>query len=248
MRRWAGGIDNSVAALKKGDDKVRQGIDEMAAGTPLHATTPAREAESVGQKILSTARNATREDAKHAAQGVLDAAAAWLKKPWQQKLGDAVESVGDAMASPTTYIPAAGVLRRGEIAVDAIEDAAKAGKTGRRVSKAAAAAEHKTSPITTLPSRYGHLSDHPSVDAGKDYTRAQKRKIFEENMRRGGGSLKSDASGDVLVSPREHERGVTPPSNEAHVDHVQPKAHGGTNSFQNAQVLSRDENLKKDTK
>ena len=51
MRRWAGGIDNSVAALKKGDDKVRQGIDEMAAGTPLHATTPAREAESVGQKI-----------------------------------------------------------------------------------------------------------------------------------------------------------------------------------------------------
>ncbi|MBL9005107.1 MAG: hypothetical protein JNJ46_12720, partial [Myxococcales bacterium] len=45
MRRWAGGIDNSVASLKKGDDKVSQGIDEMAAGTPLHATTPAREAE-----------------------------------------------------------------------------------------------------------------------------------------------------------------------------------------------------------
>ena len=25
MRRWAGGVDNSIAALKKGDDKVRQG-------------------------------------------------------------------------------------------------------------------------------------------------------------------------------------------------------------------------------
>ncbi|MBL9006094.1 MAG: hypothetical protein JNJ46_17705 [Myxococcales bacterium] len=152
MRRWAGGIDNSVAALKKGDDKVRQGIDEMAAGMPLRATTPVREAESVGQKILSTARNATREDAKHAAQGVLDAAAAWLKKPWPQKLGDAVESVGDAMASPTTYVPAAGILRTGGKLAEAVEhttDAAVIGKQGakaaaKRTSKAAAdeVAEH----------------------------------------------------------------------------------------------------------
>ena len=87
---------------QKGDDKVRQGIDEMAAGMPLHATTPAREAESVGQKILSTARNATREDANTRRRVCLDAAAAWLKKPWPQKLGDAVGECRDAMASPTT--------------------------------------------------------------------------------------------------------------------------------------------------
>ena len=139
MRRWAGGIDNSIAALKKGDDKVRQGIDEMAVGTPLHATTPVREAEAVGQNILSTGRNATREEAKHAAQGVLDAAAAWLKKPWPQKLGDAVESVGDAMASPTTYVPAAGILRAGGKLAEAVEHTADAaGVVGKRGAKAAA--------------------------------------------------------------------------------------------------------------
>jgi hypothetical protein len=111
----------------------------MAAGTPLHATTPAREAEAVGQKILSTARNATREDAKQAAKGVLDAAAAWLKKPWPQKLGDAAESVGDAMASPTTYVPAAGILRAGGKLVEAVEHTADAaGAIGKRGAKAAA--------------------------------------------------------------------------------------------------------------
>jgi hypothetical protein len=139
MRRWAGGIDKSVAALKKGDDKVRQGIDEMAAGAPLHATTPAREAQAVGQKILSSARNATREDAKHAAQGVLDAATTWLKKPWSQKLGDAVESVGDAMASPTTYWPGIGMLRRGDALVDAAEHAADAGSMAAKQGQKAAA-------------------------------------------------------------------------------------------------------------
>ena len=171
MRRWAGGIDNSVATLKKGDDKVRQGIDEMAAGTPLHATTPAREAEAVGKKILTTARTATREDAKQAAQGVLDAAAAWLKKPWPQKLGDAAESVGDAMASPTTYMPAVGILRTGGKLADVVEHTADAaGAVGKRGAKAAA---KRTGKAAT-----GEVAEHTDEAAARRLLReARKERV-----------------------------------------------------------------------
>ena len=172
MRRWAGGIDNSVATLKKGDDKVRQGIDEMAVGAPLHATTPVREAEAVGQKILSTARNATREDAKHAAQGVLDAAVAWLKKPWPQKLGDAVESVGDSMASPTTYLPAVGILRKTDNLVEAVEHTTEAAVIGRRGVKAATkrtskAAADEVAEHTDEATARGLLKEVREAEAGR---------------------------------------------------------------------------------
>jgi 5-methylcytosine-specific restriction endonuclease McrA len=33
--------------------------------------------------------------------------------------------------------------------------------------------------------------------------------------------------------------------NQAEIDHMQPKSKGGTNSSSNAQVLSKEENLKK---
>lgn len=36
--------------------------------------------------------------------------------------------------------------------------------------------------------------------------------------------------------------------NQAEIDHVQPKSKGGTNSYRNAQVLSKKENLEKSNK
>ena len=91
--------------------------------------------------------------------------------------------------------------------------------------------------------RYSHLPDHPSVGPGKPYTQSAKEKILQENMQRNGGVLRSDMSGEPLVRAQRHQRGVTPPSNEAHVDHIIERSAGGSNSFGNARVLSREENL-----
>ncbi|HGN6329404.1 TPA: polymorphic toxin-type HINT domain-containing protein, partial [Neisseria gonorrhoeae] len=92
---------------------------------------------------------------------------------------------------------------------------------------------------------YGNLSDNKSVGEGKKFTPAQKKAIIQENMNRNGGVVKSDQSGEVLVRPKKSQKGITPPSNEWQIDHVQAKSKGGSNSYKNAQVLSRRENIKK---
>jgi len=51
-----------------------------------------------------------------------------------------------------------------------------------------------------------------------------------------------------LAQPEQHKRGVRPPDNEAHVDHIEPKSKGGSNSGSNARIISRKENLKKGNK
>ena len=69
-----------------------------------------------------------------------------------------------------------------------------------------------------------------------------------------GGQLKSDLSGLVLISPGKSLPGVTPPANEAQIDHIIPKnpsssnVNSGSNSYSNAQVLSRQENRLKSNK
>lgn len=95
---------------------------------------------------------------------------------------------------------------------------------------------------------YANIPDGKTVAAGKDFTAAQKRKIYEENMSRNGGVLRDDVTGEVLVWPTKSRSGVTPPTNEAQVDHIfprsplDPQAEPGSNSFSNAQVRSRANN------
>ena len=66
-----------------------------------------------------------------------------LKQPLRQQLGDLAEKAGDAMASPSTYIPSGGALGHGtRLAGDAAEAAADATKVGKNAVRAAKAAEH----------------------------------------------------------------------------------------------------------
>lgn len=92
---------------------------------------------------------------------------------------------------------------------------------------------------------YSGIPDHPSVGPEKPFTQAQKRKILAENRANNDGVIRSDQSGAQAVQPQQHTRGVTPPGNEAHVDHIKPRSKGGSNSSSNAQVLTREENLRK---
>jgi RHS repeat-associated protein len=110
---------------------------------------------------------------------------------------------------------------------------------------------HNKGPAPRSSGAYSHLDDSPSVGAGKDFTAAQKRRIIEENKARNGGNIASDRSGEKLVPSQKSKQGVTPLSNEAQVDHIIPKNPAdpnvtpGSNSFSNAQVLSRCENRAK---
>jgi hypothetical protein len=95
---------------------------------------------------------------------------------------------------------------------------------------------------------YNDLSDSDSVGPRKGFTQSQKQSIFEQNRSHNNGQIRSDLSGGILTPPRKHLKGVSPSWNEAHVDHIRPRANNGTNSFSNAQVLSRGENLFKGAK
>ena len=97
-------------------------------------------------------------------------------------------------------------------------------------------------------SNYSNLKDSKSVGAGKRFTPAQKKKIIQQNMERNGGVIKSDMSGEILVPATKSQKGVTPNPLEVQIDHIEPRSKGGTNSYSNAQVLSRYENIKKSDK
>ncbi|HET6224708.1 MAG TPA: hypothetical protein VFF27_00420, partial [Bacteroidia bacterium] len=92
---------------------------------------------------------------------------------------------------------------------------------------------------------YSNLKDSKTVGVGKDFTRAQKQAIINTNKANNGGVIKSDQSGKVADAAVQSKKGVPSNMNQAEVDHIVPKAKGGTNSSSNAQVLTKEENLKK---
>jgi hypothetical protein len=101
---------------------------------------------------------------------------------------------------------------------------------------------------------YSNLKDPPTVGPGKKPTKAQRAKIYEQNRKLRGGVLRSDRSGKELMVGKQSKKGVTPPENEAHLDHIDPVVPRdpikvpGSNSYSNFQVLSRGENIEKSNK
>ncbi len=95
----------------------------------------------------------------------------------------------------------------------------------------------------------GPKSDIKGGDrSGKDFTKSGKDKVRNDNASKNDGQMKCENCGQDVVPPKQHQKGVTPPSNEAHVDHIDPKSKGGAGSPENGQVLCRTCNLDKSNK
>jgi len=95
---------------------------------------------------------------------------------------------------------------------------------------------------------YSNLeSNHPRMKhkEGAVYDQTRKKAVYTENRNRNNGVLRRDKTGKVLETPSKSVKGVKPPVNEAQVDHILARAHGGTNSFSNAQVIERSVNIAK---
>jgi RHS repeat-associated protein len=92
---------------------------------------------------------------------------------------------------------------------------------------------------------YEGVRDPKQPESGKDFSKAQKRDYKAENAKRNGGQMKSDGDGRTLRPSQQSKKGVKHHPDEAHVDHYNPKANGGTNAGGNARVVSLEENLKK---
>jgi phage-related protein len=97
---------------------------------------------------------------------------------------------------------------------------------------------------TRMPGPYAGTPDPADVVPFGEFSSSQKRAILNQNMANHGGVLMSDCvPGEVL-----HDLDPNDPL-KANVDHIYPRAKGGSNSYSNAQVISRQDNIRKsDTK
>jgi 5-methylcytosine-specific restriction endonuclease McrA len=96
-------------------------------------------------------------------------------------------------------------------------------------------------------------AEHGSWVAAKNrkalpFTRTGKKIVKEDNAARNQGQTRCENCGIETVPAQQHKKGVTPPTNETHVDHVIPRVEGGRGEPDNGQVLCRDCNLKKGDK
>lgn len=84
--------------------------------------------------------------------------------------------------------------------------------------------------------------------AGMPFTKKGKATVKKENAEKNDGKNRCENCGAETVPAKQHQQGITPPKNEAQVDHVIPRAKGGDGEPDNGQVLCRDCNIKKSDK
>ena len=107
-------------------------------------------------------------------------------------------------------------------AIDAGADASKTTGTATSVTK-------------SVEGIYSNVSNPRNAGPGKNFTKKQKQEILH-------------GDGRILNPPQKSLKGQKADMNQAEVDHIEAKSKGGTNHTSNAQVLSKEENLRKSNK
>lgn len=83
--------------------------------------------------------------------------------------------------------------------------------------------------------------------AGMDFTKKPERDNYYNAAKHGGKNV-CEGCGTDVVPAQQSKKGVRPPDNERHRDHIDPKANGGSGTPPNGQVLCRKCNIDKSDK
>ena len=92
------------------------------------------------------------------------------------------------------------------------------------------------------PTDYSGLKNPKDVTTNTKPTPRQARQMKEANRVHNEGELRDDVTGESMVDSAKSQSGMTPPTNEAQVDHVTPRSKGGTRAFDNLQLRTRKNN------
>ena len=166
------------------------------------------------------------------------------------KSGDVMATVVDtgalivdvaAVVAPLAPAVVGVSVRVGRAGKEAVPALAKAGGTIADAAKGAGQRAADALQSAAKPAKGAAGGPRASMPI----TRRDKAIVKEENAAAYGGQTTCINCGQPTVPGQQSKRGVTPPKNETHVDHIIPRAKGGDGSRANSQVLCRDCNQKK---
>ncbi|MGY4538172.1 RHS repeat-associated protein [Mucilaginibacter sp. UYNi724] len=88
----------------------------------------------------------------------------------------------------------------------------------------------------------------PGSRPGKVFTPREKQKVKEKNKEENGGNTVCQGCGVNTTKPQKSQKGVTLPTTDTHVDHIDPKSNGGSGTAENGQVVCGGCNIEKSNK
>jgi RHS repeat-associated protein len=149
-------------------------------------------------------------------------------------------------AGPTLEL--AGAESRLDEGIAAWEN--EGGALGPQVSNAASGSNcaNAASGNWKGPADYSCIKNPKDVVNNTKPTPRQVREMKQLNRDHNDGVLRDDVTGEPMVDSAKSQKGVTPPQNEAQVDHVVPRSRNGTRSSDNLQLRTRKNNRDKSSK